>query len=269
MQNRIFRQAALERLSTPERLDELMVIISPRSTLLLLPFVLLLLLGIIWATFGTVRNTVEAQAYLLNPSERRIVALRDGIVQPFDVRVGDMIVAGQAVGSLQRADGVNSDGIISLYNGIITEILIDPNTWVEAGVPLIELANADAPDTLQAILYVPFSFRTRLALGMPVEIVPAGVQRQESGYVVAEIVQIGNNPATEFQVLRTTSNALLASRASQDAFVEVRAELQQDDDDNYVWSLSQSQGEPVPSNWLADATIVIDEQSLLSRLLAE
>jgi hypothetical protein len=56
----VFRASALERLTSPEALDELMHVTSPRAWLALLALGCLLLAVVLWATFTTVTMTVSA-----------------------------------------------------------------------------------------------------------------------------------------------------------------------------------------------------------------
>lgn len=67
MKTGLFRKAALERLSTPERLDSLMEIVVPRAWLALLGLVAVLAAALAWGIFGSVPKSVDAVG-VLNPS---------------------------------------------------------------------------------------------------------------------------------------------------------------------------------------------------------
>jgi hypothetical protein len=56
----MFRQQALDRLSSPERLDELMHVTSPRSWLALVGLGAVLIAALIWSVFTTVSTSVPA-----------------------------------------------------------------------------------------------------------------------------------------------------------------------------------------------------------------
>lgn len=56
----VFRASALERLTSPEALDELMHVTSPRAWLALLALGCLLLAAVLWTIFTTVTTTVDA-----------------------------------------------------------------------------------------------------------------------------------------------------------------------------------------------------------------
>jgi HlyD family secretion protein len=60
-----FRQAALDRLSSPERIDKLDVLIPCRSWLILLGFLLFISLSVFWGIYGSIPTKVEGKGILL------------------------------------------------------------------------------------------------------------------------------------------------------------------------------------------------------------
>ena len=73
----LFRQEALERLSSPERLDELMTIVNLKTWLPLGTIGILLGLGLIWSLVGRIPVTTSGRGKLVynNDSDRNLVAL--------------------------------------------------------------------------------------------------------------------------------------------------------------------------------------------------
>ena len=73
----IFRQESLERLSSPERLDQLMQVIAPKDWLALTVFGSLAILGLGWSIVGRIPITVEGKGIFLQP--RQVVELQSSI----------------------------------------------------------------------------------------------------------------------------------------------------------------------------------------------
>ncbi len=73
----IFRQESLERLSSPERLDQLMQVLAPKDWLALTVFGSLALLGLGWSIVGRIPITVEGRGIFLQP--RQVVELQSSI----------------------------------------------------------------------------------------------------------------------------------------------------------------------------------------------
>lgn len=62
MQNQIFRAKSLERLSTPEQLDDYIRVSSPTMWLLLIAIIVLLAGVCVWGIFGHLETTVDTAA---------------------------------------------------------------------------------------------------------------------------------------------------------------------------------------------------------------
>lgn len=67
--NQIFRQQALDRLNSPELLDQLMQVVKPKDWLLLGGLGILGILGVIWSIFGNIPIAVSAKGVLINPRQ--------------------------------------------------------------------------------------------------------------------------------------------------------------------------------------------------------
>lgn len=65
----IFRRESLERLSSPEQLDQLMQIVSLRSWIPLVSLSSLLLLGILWSIFARIPITATGRGLLIRSSD--------------------------------------------------------------------------------------------------------------------------------------------------------------------------------------------------------
>ncbi len=66
---RLFRKESLERLSSPERLDQLMQVVRPMDWLPLATLGVLVLLTVIWSIFGRIPITVSGRGILI-PSQK-------------------------------------------------------------------------------------------------------------------------------------------------------------------------------------------------------
>jgi hypothetical protein len=66
MSQSIFRKKAMEKLTTPERLDQMMSITTPRGWLALLALGSLVVAAVLWATLATIPTTVSGEGILSN-----------------------------------------------------------------------------------------------------------------------------------------------------------------------------------------------------------
>ncbi len=91
----IFRQRPLERVSSPERLDQLLRVVGPQSWLLLLASALALGAVVAWSLLGRIPITAEGTAMLVRP--RQVVAFQapaEGRIAALSVGVGDQVAKG-------------------------------------------------------------------------------------------------------------------------------------------------------------------------------
>ena len=110
----IFREAALERLVAPERLDQGLRIVGRPTWVVQLALAVLVAGGLIWSVVLTVPVTVPGQGILLSPGGLLdVTADNPGRLLSFSVAVGDKIKAGTAVARLDqpeiREDLINAE----------------------------------------------------------------------------------------------------------------------------------------------------------------
>jgi HlyD family secretion protein len=101
----LFRQEALARLSSPERLDELMQVMRPRNWLAVLTFAALIGAALAWAVLARVPTMVTGYGVLMRP--RQLVDVQvpsSGRLETLAIRVGDMVTKGDVVGRIDQAE---------------------------------------------------------------------------------------------------------------------------------------------------------------------
>lgn len=98
MAGTIFRKVALERLSTPEQLDQAMRVTSPAGWMALAAVGALVLGALMWSLLGTAPVKVKGHGILLAPGGVfDVVSTSQGRLRSYLVKPGDTVQAGQAV----------------------------------------------------------------------------------------------------------------------------------------------------------------------------
>lgn len=101
MSEELFRKAALERLSSPERLDTLLQILKPRHWISVACFTALSLAFVGWTILARIPVTVEGRGVLIHP--RKVVGIQApaaGRLLSLQVKVGDVVREGQLIAEL-------------------------------------------------------------------------------------------------------------------------------------------------------------------------
>ena len=94
-QKKIFRSQSLDRLSSPDRLDELLRVVRPRNWVMLGTAAGCLLAALIWSIIGRIPENASGPAVLVRP--KQVVAFQSptsGQVAAFEVAVGDSVRKG-------------------------------------------------------------------------------------------------------------------------------------------------------------------------------
>lgn len=99
----IFRKVALERLSSPEQLDQMVQVTDPKGWLALTGIGAILLAAIGWGIFGSIPTVSQGDGILLRQGGiSDLVSNATGQVQEVLVSIGDVIEKGQPVARIQQ-----------------------------------------------------------------------------------------------------------------------------------------------------------------------
>jgi HlyD family secretion protein len=99
----IFRKVALERLSSPEQLDQLMQVTTPQAWLALSTLGGLLGAAVLWGVFGSIPTEAAGEGILLRRGGvSEVVATGGGQVEEVLPQVGEVVRRGQVVARLRQ-----------------------------------------------------------------------------------------------------------------------------------------------------------------------
>lgn len=99
-----FRKAALEKLSTPEKLDQLIQVISPKGWIALVTVVIALSTGICWSIFGGVKTKINATGVLLGGDVHEVVSTSQGQLMDLKVSIGQKIKEGDVIAIIEQPE---------------------------------------------------------------------------------------------------------------------------------------------------------------------
>ena len=103
MNTEIFRKVSIERLSSPEQLDQLLKVNSTRSWAALLAVLVLLGLTIVWAFQGSIATTAPGQGVIVQTGGvLNVVSSGSGVVTVLNIKVGDRIRKDQVIAQVAQ-----------------------------------------------------------------------------------------------------------------------------------------------------------------------
>lgn len=214
MKRQIYRQEALERMGSPEQLDQLMTLTSPRAWVALGGFGLLLLMLVIWAVFGRITTTVEGDGVLVRLGGiRTITAPSDAAVANVFVQTGETVQPGGVLMQLLPGGTEAPRQAVSIESPIAGRVLnvgVFVGDIVKPQDILLTIESTEYP--LEAVLYVPASDGYTVQTGKVVRIVPATSQKTNVRYLRGRVASAGKYPATFNELMMNLQNTEWANR---------------------------------------------------------
>lgn len=261
MQKPIFRQTALERLSSPEQLDQLMPVTSLRGWLALLAVLGLVAALAIWSIFDRVSVQVSGRGILMRGGQTmQISAPATGQIEGLFISAEDEILAGQIIASLRPLSAATPAlEVRSLVAGRVVEVAVAPGSTVMTGNRLATLEDTSQP--LEAVIYVPAAVGQNLRAGMLVEVAPDHLSREAYGFMRGVVRSVAAFPASPQAMQMMLANEQLVEEfTAAGPPLEVRVTLT-------TWSAASAPSQPLQSGMLCTALFTIAERRPIELLL--
>lgn len=266
MKTDLFRKAALERMSTPDQIDQLMPVTSSKGWIALITLAGLLIALVLWGIFGTISVEVQGQGVLVRPDGLQTVAApSSGEVTALTIRPGDTLKSGQVIGKL-KTDSQTID-LVSSYNGKVSEVLTSVGSQLTTGASVAQL-ETDAP--LEAFAFVSLQDGKQLQPGMQIELSPSTAQAGQYGFLLGKVSYISDYPVSEQGLQSLLKNDELAKVIlSNGPVYEVQVNLTTDASTytGFKWSASKGPQTILSSGTLCDARFVVGQVSPINLVL--
>jgi multidrug resistance efflux pump len=251
MEQNIFREVSFNRRSSPEQLEQMIKVKSPRGWLALVALGLLLAGAIIWSFTGSIPTKIAGQGILLN--DGGVFSLtHDTSGQVLDVRfsAGDKVKKGDVIARIEQPELVKEINsllgtlrdlekngqtpayeyqaleeqveqlraeldyrtqIVCPIEGRLLELDMYPGGIIQPGRTLPTLERYGATVRLEAVLYLPAELAGKVQTGMEVQISPTIVNKEEYGYMLGRVTSVAEYPATAQSMMQTLGNENLVS----------------------------------------------------------
>lgn len=251
MSQNLFREVSLERLSSPEQLDQLIKVTSPRAWFALIALGCILMSVIAWGFLGSIPTKITGQGILLNNGGVNSVQHHTaGQVIDIRVKLGDMVKKGDILARIelpqlvteinrllstlsqmkgnQRVDSPEykaveeqvlqlreeldyKSQIVSQIDGRILELNINKGSIIQPGETLATLDAYGGTVEMEALIYVPAEQGGIIFAGMEAQISPTIVNKEEYGYMLGRVKAIADYPATPQNMMQTLGNENLVA----------------------------------------------------------
>jgi HlyD family secretion protein len=128
----------------------------------------------------------------------------------------------------------------------------------------------DATATVQVIAFVNADVGKRIKVGMPTEVSPTEVKREEYGFMLASVSERGDFAASDAYIMsRMRNEAITKKLTGQGTVVEVRAELKPKvaTPSGFEWSTSEGPPFKIGGGTLVSINIVVDRKAPITMVM--
>lgn len=292
MNDGLFRKVALDRLASPEQLDQLMTVTTPRGWFVLLSMGLILGAALLWGIFGSIATTVTGQGLLVSSGGVFNIAHHaEGQVLDIEVSASDFVTKGQTVARIAQPDLLlairqarsevtiatsqteysaklaqlamlenklkDYSRVVSPVSGVVLEVKVNQGEYIKPGQAIVGVNLADRSTgqiVRELAMYVPAEEGKRVVPGMEVRVSPGMVKKEEHGYMLGKVRSVSELPVTSDAVLRMLGSRELVQKfmGNTPAVLELRVELLADDTTPSGYLWSSRSGPPLK---ITDGTI--------------
>ncbi|MGH9344333.1 MAG: NHLP bacteriocin system secretion protein [Terriglobia bacterium] len=155
----------------------------------------------------------------------------------------------------------NLTEVRSASSGEVLEVEVRPGAVVHQGTPILLLQRGSKG--LHAVVYAPAEKSKQIHPGMTVQISPAGLKREEYGFLRGAVVSVSPFPVSAEQLMDTLSNSTLVDSMEAKgpvSAVEVALEPNTAVPGSFRWSSPKGDAVPLSAGTLLTADIVVHEQ---------
>lgn len=274
----IFRKKSLDKLSSPEQLDRMIIINSPMTWVALSGGAFVILVALLWSIFGRVPITEEGNGILLREGEvHSVYAGTQGVVTKVNVSSGDVVKAGDVlyeVGSSQTSlpadDIMDGMEIKSTVSGVVYSTFITNGSTVTADMEVARIRESEDEGKMQAVYFMPLNGGKKVKKGMAVNIYPSTLAKEKYGHMSGTVVKVAGYVTSSADLLTRVGDPTLAQIFSDNgAVVEVVCEIETDENtvSGYAWSSQKGSNVELQEGTLLEGSVVMENVSPITMLI--
>ena len=268
----IFRKTALDQISSPDQLDQVIVITPPSFWMAMLGAGLIVLAAVLWSVFGRIPVNVNADGICMSKGGVHVLySAGDGIVDEVSVMDGDKVNEGDVIARISAAGASGQSESFELkadMSGNVMGLDVVPGNVLSMGSPVCRILD-DSTDHMSAILYVPVADGRKISPGMEVKVYPTTVNSQEYGHIKAVVDKVDNYVTSTVEMQNMLGDSsLVESFRNGGPVIEVQCTLNPDSStaSGYEWSNRRGAQVELAPGTTVTADIMIEKKAPITML---
>lgn len=302
----IFSKEALDRMRSPEQLDQILPITTPITWMGLMAVAVAMFSVIVWSIFGAFTIKAEGMGLIMDPKGLvSITSVFGGKIDKIYVHQGQAVKKGDKIAHIAQTqedastrmaqyapelatselDAMNkvyefdarryqrdeSEFVYSSYDGLIDDILLNEGTTLGTGTPICTVRVSGGRKDLTGVLYIPVANAKRVKAGQTIQLSPNDVDTSQSGMLLGVVRSISQYPVSTQAMQNRLGNDHLASyimQASQSALMEVSFDLVKDEKDpsGYLWTSQIGEHPIVTAGSYVGGSIILEKQPPIQKV---
>lgn len=252
----------IDRVSSPDQLDQLIQITSPLDWLAVAATLIALTVLLGWGFFGSVPQTVDGMGVLLYDRPLGSVdAVASGQVVEMRVRVGDIVTEGTIIGFVQPTQSypaVSRVELVSDKAGRVTHVRAKRGDIVNSGAPLLELAPMHA--RLICLSYIPLTRGKPIEAGLHARVMPNSTHESDYGSMKGIIEKVSDSVSTVVDIKSNVGSeglaTILAGKSATVRAVVIRLVEDPSTASGYKWSTPAGPPFKIPVNTVCKVQLI-------------
>lgn len=273
MDKSIFRKVSLERLSSPDKIDQLLYITNPYAWISLFGIILILVFVIIWSIFGEIPIKIEGNGMLMKSGGvLNIQNISAGMIEEINISPGDYVKEGEIIAKIKRIHDESApiSSVISPYSGTIIEVMVNRGGFIGQGDVVASVEPSDestSSEDIQAIIYIPISEGKNIKVGMSAYISPSTVKKEEYGFLMGKVSSVSSYPATFQGMMKILGNeSMVKSLSSSGPVIALKVKLINSDSNpsGFEWSSKKGPDTKILGGTLCFGYVIVEKRRPIS-----
>lgn len=268
----VYRKAALDRLSSPEQLDKMIIITPPRLWVALCGAVIVIASLLVWSILGHITEFQDVSGIYINvEGVQNTYCNSTGIVEEILIGKGETVREGDPLYCIKESETNLISQLKANCSGVVYDVGCQKGQIVTTGEKIAEIKKGtEEASQMKIVCYVPITVGKKMQEGMPVIIMPMTVNTQEYGHMTGKIETVGTYAVDETEMLNTIGNTnLVQAFESQGACVEMVIALDEDSNtqSGYMWSNKKGKDVVITDQTPVAAKVVVDKKAPIELLV--
>lgn len=304
--DQIFSSEALNKMRSPEKLDEILPITTPITWMGLTAVAFAIFSVIIWSIFGSFTVKADGMGLIMDPHGLRTVStLFGGKIDKVYVHSGEKVHKGDKIAHIEQiqenanmrmaqyAPGLatseldaqnkvyefdarryqknETEFIYSSYDGTVDEILSNEGATVSGGTPICSVRLSGGRKDLKGILYIPVEKGKMVKQGQTIQLAPNGVDVSQTGSLIGVVRSVSQYPVSLQSIQNRLGNDHLSQfilQSQRSSVMEVTFDLVKDEssESGYLWTSTVGKHAPITAGSFCTGSIIIERQPPIQKV---